>query len=170
MYRVAKIIFIAALFAASSAHAAYEAQCRADSEVRNQGFGGHVNSILFVKLDRSESVGIEAALSLLGHVGIGQSDENDPLRIGYYSVFNVERALSSRAPRARKYKDEDYFRFTELRDSLDNRFDGGGMNGYFVISRKIKDVDYGETVDAHFVVQSGDHFGGTIDYTCTKEY
>ena len=169
MKMLAKLLLVSAMFA-STAHAAYEAQCFGEA-VRNQGFGGFVNSVLFVKVGKSDTVGIEAKLKLLGHVGVGlELEDVTKQRIDYYSVFNTENHLSSLAPEARRYRDKDYFRFAELRDSLDNGHDGGGMNGYLVISRKIKEVKYGESFDAHFIVQSGDHFGGTIDYTCTLDY
>ena len=39
----------------------------------------------------------------------------------------------------------------------------------FVISKKLLTAE-DETFDAHYVFKAGDHMGGTVDLTCSKDW
>ena len=52
--------------------------------------------------------------------------------------------------------------FKEFNAGITGRTDGGGMWGYLALNK-----DNGtDDIDAHYVFQSGDHIGGTVDLMC----
>lgn len=132
-------------------------------------------SLLYINVKATDT-GAEVK-SVVGHVSLAQKngDASAPATIGelaYYSQFASEKVELKLAPRATKYKDADYLRF-DLADVNDNGHDGGGMNGYFVLSKRALDVFKHDgkpvpTFDAHYVLQSGDHTGGTLDFDCQQ--
>lgn len=85
----------------------------------------------------------------------------------YHGVFKGKGLPEVPYQRASTYKN--HFRFKDV----DAEYTFGaesGMWGYFVLNKDIVDKESGEVVDGHYVLQAGDHFGGTIDYQCTKAW
>ncbi len=126
-----------------------------------------------LKLDESlKGEAGEAKLEFVGHVAFAKFVEGLKtigLFDGYAHLRGSEIA-SALSPRARKYKDTNYFRFKNIEGVAQTAHDGGGLNGYLVINKKLLKVgSAAETFDAHYVFQHGDHTGGTLDYTCKKE-
>jgi hypothetical protein len=55
-----------------------------------------------------------------------------------------------------------YSKFEDFDATETSRCDGGGMWGYLVIEKDTKKKPF----NAHYIFQSGDHMGGTIDFEC----
>ena len=119
--------------------------------------GKSVNSRFVMVL--SSDTGTEVAKSLIGHVDVS-AFEQSPYD-NYYSVFVLKDLASN--PNYNGHKYTNHVQFKEINESASSSADGGGMNGYLVVN---KDRKSGESFDAHYVFQSGDHIGGTIDYDC----
>jgi hypothetical protein len=106
--------------------------------------------------------------SYMGSLEITDSyaDDDSPNKAqilhAYYGLFFGKDRKTNLAPRATVYKDEKYYRFNKLNANITSDSDGGGMWGYFVISKEFK--------KAHYVFRSGDHMGGTIDFDCSPAW
>lgn len=102
--------------------------------------------------------------SLIGHVTVGWDDFNDPSS-HYYSIFNLKRMIQNTKYKPRVYTN--HIQFKNIDEAASNSTDGGGMNGELVIEASVVDK-LTQKVSAHYIFQSGDHLGSTIDYQCTK--
>lgn len=147
-----------------------KAQCSAYGHMlRSQGSSNTdylVNSRFAINLQYDEQKDMAKA-SYLGFIEIETSVEKGQTRIeeaDYYSLFRKSGHLSSKSKRARAYPDSHYFRFRNFNAASTSSGDGGGMWGYFVISKKV--LQKGAAFDAHYVFQAGDHMGGTVDFQC----
>jgi len=114
----------------------------------------------------------EAKLSYIGHVAFQKFVEGGKQEIdlfdGYSQLLKKDHD-SDLSPQASKYTDDKYFRFREVAESASTSQDGGGMNGYLVISKKVLSAEGKKKFSAHYVFQHGDHTGGTLDYVCQKQ-
>ena len=148
-------------------------QCWAEgNSFRVNGFAEDSNLVsarLFLNLN-SEGEG-KILKNLYGHVSGAKFVDGLPriAEVDFYSQFNAKDLANSLSPRARKYKDADYWRFNDLTDSSSSSHDGGGMWATLVVSKKIDsaEVRNGERFPAHLIFQHGDHTGGTLDLTCS---
>lgn len=85
----------------------------------------------------------------------------------YHGVFKGAGMPETPYQRAAKYKN--HYRFMDV-DAEYTFGSESGMWGYFVINKDVVAAAAGDKVDGHYVLQAGDHFGGTIDYECTKAW
>ncbi len=110
----------------------------------------------------------EVKLSYLGHVAFAKFvDGLKTLELfDGYSQVSGEKVVSSLSPKATKYTDDDYYRFKDIKGTVESDQDGGGLNGYLVIEKVALKTDGEKPFEAHYVFQHGDHTGGTLDYTC----
>ena len=109
--------------------------------------------------------------SYLGHIAMNTFAEvNSQMEEAekYSLFFSKKEIKSSLSPDARKYTDDKYFRF---RNFAANQYAGmeADFSGEMVVEKKSL-IAVGESRNerfrGHYVAQAGDHFGGTIDYTC----
>lgn len=56
----------------------------------------------------------------------------------------------------------DHYQFRDFDAAVTSRWDGGGMNGEFVVEKRISE----DRLQAHYIFQAGDHIGGTVDMEC----
>lgn len=85
-----------------------------------------------------------------------------------YQLFVGENITSSLSTRAKSYPDAKYIRFNHFDSNISTSQDGGGMNGTLVIGKTPLAGSTAQLAkyDAHYIMQHGDHTGGTIDYSC----
>lgn len=109
--------------------------------------------------------------SYMGHIAMNTfADVNSQMEEAEkYALFHSQtETKSSLSPDARKYTDDKYFRFRKFAAS---QYTGSEADffGEMVIEKRLlvaSDESRGESFRAHYVAQAGDHYGGTIDYTC----
>ena len=131
-----------------------------------------VSSILqFDLMDSKEAVTID---NILGHLGISAYAPLEDIAakqvvFNYYGTFFAEQTPETISKRAKKYSSSKYFRFKEFNAEKTTRYDGGGMWGYFVLSKKAS-ARQDKYFDGHYIFQAGDHMGGTVDYRCERRF
>lgn len=122
----------------------------------------HAHSKMLLDISTQEET---VKATIFGHVNVGMDSTESAS--DYYSVFNAIEKHANPNYRPRVYKNHIQFKNLESVSSSD--VDGGYMWGDFIISKKVLlDSFSAESIQAHYVFKSGDHLGGTIDYTCTK--
>jgi hypothetical protein len=152
------LIVLASLLSASTAYAAdfsTEVECTAVS-YRISYFDSDFNNYAKFNFDIKSVNGKVEAESYGGFFSV--SDYN-----GVFQGQNLPEVPYTRTPQ--KYKN--HYRFKDL----DANYTFGsetGMWGYFVLNKKIATASRGDVVDGHYVLQAGDHFGGTVDFDCVK--
>lgn len=149
----------------------YDVQCWAEGHKLRQTSTDSKNNFVSARLSldiNAKDGGVDAELKeWVGHLAIAR-DATALTKVDYHGVFSGKEKASSLSPRARVYKDGDYFRYRDFDASQTTRQDGGGMNGELVVSKKFQTAGEDATYDAHYVFQAGDHMGGTVDYTCVN--
>lgn len=133
---------------------------------QTSGGGDHVvSSRVYLVLEKVEESATITLSRYHGHLAISDGSQSTMDQASaYYGVFLGEMKPFSLSPRARRYKDADYFRIRDFSADGMTRSDGGDMSGEFVLSKKFLEND--EEFDAHYIFQAGDHMGGTVDYDC----
>jgi hypothetical protein len=129
------------------------------SDIRHDSDEATVDARFVLKLFKVNDLIV--AEQIIGHAAVGVY--GDVLGEDYYSVFKSENVSQNPNYRPRVYTN--HFQFRGLREVASNNRDGGGMNGDLVISNTVLTSNEAR---AHYVFQSGDHLGGTIDYDCKK--
>lgn len=84
----------------------------------------------------------------------------------YHGIFKGSNMAERPYVRASTY--QNHYRFADFDAELTFGSEDG-MWGYLAINKDIATLGYQDETDAHYVFQAGDHMGGTIDFTCTKE-
>lgn len=85
----------------------------------------------------------------------------------YNGVFSGKDLPEVPYQRASVYKK--HYRFKDV-DAVHTFGSETGMWGYFVIEKSIANASRGDIVDGHYVLQAGDHFGGTVDFECQTKW
>lgn len=83
----------------------------------------------------------------------------------YVGHFRTSRISSNPAYSPRRYKN--YLQFQKL-DAAETTGNESGMWGDFVVEKTAFERRT-ETFQAHYIFQAGDHIGGTLHFTCTKQ-
>ncbi len=130
---------------------------------QNSGLEHKANARFVFDVKKDES-GVVSLQGFLGHVLV--SDAEEELVYNYYSVFALETVANNVAYVPRVYTD--HLQFVDVDEKMSNGWDGGGMNGNLVIEKVV--LDGAKTAKAHYIFQSGDHMGGTIDFDCSSKY
>jgi len=178
MQRLTIALFTLASFWATTASAKtvhYNVQCWAEGHkfrVNSESVKDYLTSSrLFLKMDAKDDAVV--LTEYIGHVsGAKYVEGRDELTtVDFYSQFLSTESgeiASSLSPRATVYVDSKYWRFKNFAESAATSQDGGGMQGVLVVSKKY-DAEGDATFDAHYVFQHGDHTGGTISFTCSRD-
>jgi hypothetical protein len=98
---------------------------------------------------------------LVGHV-IVATEQPESVNDNYYSVFVLKKVNQNFAYKPRRYVDS--IQFPKVDTQFSSTHDGGGMSGELVISKDNSE----KTFEAHYIFQTGDHMGGTIDLVCVQ--
>ncbi|MBT3980301.1 MAG: hypothetical protein HOE90_03060 [Bacteriovoracaceae bacterium] len=163
MKKLALIIAISSMTQAFSA----TVTCISKSEARQGGAKLPVAARIDFRDDEDES-GNRVLKNVVGHVAVRNNFDGDD-KIGrsddYYSIFNIKKMKAKAKYKARVYKN--HSKFEDYDSTASNSTDGGGMWGYLAVE-KYEEPKGGEekSFSAHYVFQSGDHMGGTVDFDC----
>lgn len=153
-----KLIALLALTVATTAYAtdfSAEVQCEAVS-FRVSYFDTDFNNYAKFNFDLKSVNGKVEAVSYGGFFAVSD----------YHGVFkgqNLPEVPYRRTPQVYK----NHYRFKDV-DAAYTFGSESGMWGYFVINKDIATARRGDSVDGHYILQAGDHFGGTVDFECVK--
>jgi len=167
------VLSIFALLFGSTAFAAKETKSLGHYNCRSYGHTFSVNSdtlksywvdsrIYFsLEKDNNETV---AMTDIGGHVEVSAFVERalEPMELpDRYALFKIESLKENPKYKGRKYTNHHQFR--EFNDTTTFGSETG-MWGTFVVSKEFSMKD--KKFDAHYIMQAGDHMGGTIHYSC----
>lgn len=123
--------------------------------------GSDVYGAMELRFDLVKEEGKVFLEDVMGAVTVSQESElfsNDV----YYAIFSFNEIDYNKNYKPVKYKN--HFQFPNFDDFRSNRHDGGGFWGELVVENSPSL----EMINAHYIFQSGDHMGGTVDLTCKR--
>jgi hypothetical protein len=162
--KLTKLLFLSTLVG-TSLHAT-QFTCISKVFRENGGTGGKTAESRLVLTLKEKDDGSVEALKIAGHVTVIGHDENgvaERANDNYYSVFALNNLTNN--PNYRPTVYTNHIQFKEVNEAASSDQDGGGMFGTLVVN-KTRPENENEKFDAHYIFQSGDHLGGTIDYDC----